>query len=247
MSYYSPQQQPDQNNMYGQNNFIDIETVSAEAAKAFVTQVFGWMFLAMVLTGGIAYAFATSDLIYFLYDGVTGKATPLFWITIFSPMVIPFLMAYNIEKYSFGVILTLFLVYSSLIGVCLSTIFLAYEPLMIAKAFGITAGTFGIMAITGYTTKADLSKFGMILMFACVGIFMSFIMNYFIQSSGFALMIDIVCIIVFTGLIAWKMQMVRQMGEQFGTTKPKMAVFMGLSLYVTFLNLFLTILRFMRR
>jgi FtsH-binding integral membrane protein len=242
-----PQQQYDQNNMYGQTTVLNKEPASAEEVKAFVTQVFGWMFLALVLTGGIAYAFASSELIYMLFDRTTGKPSILFWVTIFSPMVIPFLMAYNIERFSLGVILALFLVYSSLLGVCLSTLFLAYEPLMIAKAFGITAGTFGIMAIAGYTTKADLSKMGMILMFASVGIFISFIANYFIGSLGFALLIDIVCIIVFTGLIAWKMQMVRQMGEQFGTSQPKMAVFMGLSLYITFINLFLTILRFMRR
>ncbi len=248
MSYMpQPQQNPNQNNGYGQSNILNHDVVTASDVKAFVTQVFGWMFLALVMTGAIAYAFASSEFIYMLFDNVTGKPTPLYWVSIFSPMVIPFLMAYGIERFSFGVILALFLVYASLIGICLSTIFLAYDPIMIAKAFGITAGTFGIMAITGYTTKADLSKFGMILVFASVGIFMALLANYFMQSSGFGLLIDIVCIIVFTGLIAWKMQIVRQLGEQYGTTQPKMAVFMGLNLYVTFLNLFLTILRFMRR
>lgn len=242
-----PQQNPNQNNGYGQSNIFTRDVVTAEDVKAFVTQVFGWMFLAMVITGAIAYTLASTDFVTYLYDGQTGKATPLFWITIFSPMIIPFIMASGIEKYSLGLILALFLLYASLIGVCLSTIFFFYDLGDISKSFAITAGTFGIMAVAGYTTKADLSKFGMILMFACVGIFLSFVMNYFLQSPGLSLIIDIICIIVFTGLIAWKMQMVRQMGEEFGTTKPKMAVFMGLSLYVTFINLFLTILRFTRR
>ncbi|MEO5645017.1 MAG: Bax inhibitor-1/YccA family protein [Bacteroidia bacterium] len=248
MSYYSPQQQPGQNNMYGQNNFIDKEAVSAEAAKAFVTQVFGWMFLAMVLSAGIAYAFATSDLIYMLFDHVTGKPSAFFWVALLSPIGIVLLMNFGLEKLSFGVILLLFISYASLMGISLSTIFLAYEPLAIAKAFGITAGAFGVMAVTGYTTKTDLSKFGMIMIFGLVGIVIASLFNMFgSANSQFSLLIDIACIIVFTGLIAWKMQMVRQMGEQVGTTQPKLAVFMALSLYITFINLFLTILRFMRR
>lgn len=248
MSYYSPQHQPDHNNMYGQENFVDKEVVSAESAKAFVTQVFGWMFLAMILSGGIAYAFATSDLIYMLFDGTTGKATPFFWIALLSPIGIVLLMNLGLEKLSFAVILALFIVYASLMGISLSVIFLRYDELAIAKAFGITAGAFGVMAVAGYTTKADLSKFGMIMIFGLVGIVIASLFNMFgSENSQFSLLIDIACIIVFTGLIAWKMQMVRQMGEQVGTTQPKLAVFMALSLYITFINLFLTILRFMRR
>lgn len=241
-----PQQQYDQNN-YGQDNFIDREVVAAESAKAFVTQVFGWMFVALVLSAGLAYAFATSDLIYMLFDGQTGKATPLFWIALFSPIGIVLLMNFGIEKLSFAVIISLFIAYAALMGISLSTIFLAYDPMMIVKAFGMTAGTFGIMAVAGYTTKADLSKFGMIMIFGVIGIILASIFNMFMGSSGLSLIIDVVCLIVFTGLIAWKMQMVRQMGEQYGTTQPKMAVFMALTLYITFINLFLTILRFMRR
>jgi uncharacterized protein len=239
MNNYMPQQQFQQDNSYN-------EAVSAESAKAFVTQVFGWMFLAMVLSAGLAYAFATSDLIYLLFDGQTGKPSPLFWIALLSPIAVVLAMNFGIEKLSFGVIIALFIAYAALMGISLSTIFLVYEPMAIVKAFGITAGTFGIMAVAGYTTKADLSRFGMIMIFGVVGIVLASVFNLFIESSGLSLLIDVVCIIVFTGLI-WKMQMVRQMGEQVGTTQPKMAVFMALSLYITFINLFLTILRFMRR
>lgn len=248
MSYIgqpNPYGQNNQNNMYQDNSFN--QAVSAESAKAFVTQVFGWMFLAMVLSAGLAYAFATSDLIYFLFNEQTGKPSPVFWIALFSPIAVVLVMNYGIEKLSFGIILSLFILYAALIGISLSTIFLVYEPMAIVKAFGITAGTFGIMAVAGYTTKADLSRFGMIMIFGVVGIILASVFNMFIASSGLSLLIDIVCIIVFTGLIAWKMQIVRQMGEQVGTTQPKMAVFMALSLYITFINLFLTILRFMRR
>jgi FtsH-binding integral membrane protein len=235
-----PQQQFQQDNSFN-------EAVSAESAKAFVTQVFGWMFVALVLSAGLAYAFASSDLIYFLFNEQTGKPSMLFWIALLSPIAVVLAMNFGIERLSFGVIIALFIAYAALMGISLSSIFLLYEPMAIVKAFGITAGTFGIMAVTGYTTKADLSRFGMIMIFGVIGIVLASVFNMFMHSTGLSLLIDIVCIIVFTGLIAWKMQIVRNMGEQYGTTQPKMAVFMALSLYITFINLFLTILRFMRR
>jgi FtsH-binding integral membrane protein len=244
---YMPQHQHDNHNMYGQDNFINKEVVSAESAKAFVTQVFGWMFLALVISASLAYAFATSDLITLLFDHTTGKPSPLFWIALLSPIAIVLVMNFGLEKLSFAVILSLFIVYASLMGISLSVVFLAYDPMMIAKAFGLTAGTFGVMAVAGYTTKADLSRFGMIMIFGLVGALIASLFNIFMGSTQLSLIIDIVFILVFTGLIAWKMQMVRQMGEQVGTTQPKLAVFMALSLYITFINLFLTILRFMRR
>jgi uncharacterized protein len=240
MNSYMPQQQFQQDNSFN-------EAVSAESAKAFVTQVFGWMFVALVLSAGLAYAFASSDLIYYLFDGQTGKPSMLFWIALLSPIAVVLVMNFGIEKLSFGLIIALFIAYAALMGISLSSIFLLYEPMAIVKAFGITAGTFGIMAVAGYTTKADLSRFGMIMIFGVIGIVLASVFNMFMHSTGLSLLIDIVCIIVFTGLIAWKMQIVRQMGEQYGTTQPKMAVFMALSLYITFINLFLTILRFMRR
>jgi FtsH-binding integral membrane protein len=244
---YMPQHQHDNHNMYGQDNFINKDVVSAESAKAFVTQVFGWMFVAMIISATLAYAFATSGLISMLIDSFTHRPTPFFWITVLSPIAIVIAMNVGIEKFSFAVILSLFIAYASLIGISFSTLLLRYDPMAIVKAFGITAGSFGVMAVAGYTTKADLSRFGMIMIFGFFGILAAIIMNIFMQSSQLSLIIDIVCIIVFTGLIAWKMQMVRQMGEQVGTTQPKLAVFMALSLYISFINLFLTILRFMRR
>ena len=234
-------------NYMQQNNTMNRETVSAESAKAFVTQVFGWMFLAMVISASIAYAFATSDLINLLFDHTTGKPSPLFWIALISPIALVLIMNFGLEKLPFAAILSLFILYASLMGISLSTIFLVYDPMAIAKAFGITAGTFGIMAVAGYTTKADLSRFGMIMMFGLVGIILASVMNIFMHNSQLSLIIDVVCIIVFTGLIAWKMQVIRKMGEEVGTTQPKLAVYMALSLYITFINLFLTILRFMRR
>lgn len=230
-------------NFNPQGNFVDREQYAAENAKAFVKQVYAWMFGALLVTAAIAYAFATSGLIELLFDEVTGKRSTFYWIAAFSPLLIVLIMSFGHERLSLWAMIGLFTLYAMLMGVSLSTIFFIFEPLVIVKAFGITAGTFGIMAIAGYTTKADLSRFGMILLMGLFGIVIASVINIFTHSSQLSWIIDLVCVVVFTGLVAWKMQMVRQMGEEVGTSQPKMAVFMALSLYITFINLFLTILR----
>lgn len=228
-----------------QGNFIDRKQYAGEAAKAFVKQVYAWMVGALLVTAAIAYAFASSGLIGSLFDLTTGKPTGLYWGVVFSPVIIVLVMGMGFEKLSFWAMAGLFTLYSILIGISLSTVFFVFEPMAIFKAFGITAGTFGIMAIAGYTTKADLSRFGAILTMGLIGVVIAMVVNAFTHSSQLSWIIDIVCVIVFTGLVAWKMQMIRQMGEEYGTSQPKMAVWMALSLYITFINLFMTILRLM--
>lgn len=255
MSNYTPQGNFNsqgynpQGSFDAQGNFINKAHAGTDAAKAFVAQVFSWMFGALILTATVAYLFASSDLIYYLFDSVTGKPTIFFWVAAFSPIAIVLSMSLGLEKMSITVIIGLFALYSILMGISLSAIFLIYDPMMLVKSFAITAGAFGIMAVAGYTTKADLSKMGSILMLALIGAIIASIFNFFIadQFSQFGFILDIVFVIIFTGLVAWKMQMVRQMGEEVGTTQPKLAVYMALTLYITFINLFMTILRLMRR
>jgi FtsH-binding integral membrane protein len=154
-------------------------------------------------------------------------------------------MNFGYERLSMAAMIMLFMCYAALMGVSMSVIFFAFDPIMIVKAFAISAGTFGVMAVMGYVTKADLTRFGSLLIMALFGIIIMSVVNLFMQSSQMDWIIDIVCLFVFTGLVAWKTQMVKNMGEQFGTSQPKMAVYMALSLYITFINLFMTILRLM--
>ncbi len=254
MSFFTPQENKNsqgynpQGTFDAQGNFATTAYAGTEAAKAFVAQVFSWMFGALILTATVAYLFASSDLVNYLIDQTTGKLSMLFWICALSPIAVSLVMTYGYEKLPAVAVIGLFALYSILIGVSFcSIVFLVYEPAVLVKAFAMTAGAFGIMAVAGFTTKADLSKMGSILMFGFIGIVISMIANMFIGSDSFGFLIDIVCIIVFTGLVAWKMQMVRQMGEQVGTSQPKLAIVMALQLYITFINLFLTILRLMRR
>ena len=127
-------------------------------------------------------------------------------------------------------------------------VLLVYQEASIAKAFFITAGTFGIMSLYGYTTKKDLSSIGKLLFFALIGLVIATIVNLFCKSSGFDLMISYAAVIIFIGLTAWDSQKIKKIlieESQYGVDEhsQKIALLGALELYLDFVNLFIYILR----
>ena len=140
----------------------------------------------------------------------------------------------------------MFVLFSALMGISLSTIFLIYPIGTIYTTFGVTAITFMIMAIIGYTTKTDLTKFGSILMLGLIGIIVAMVVNMFMQSAMMDYLISVIGVLIFTGLIAYDMQKLKRigMGVEYGTqAESKLAMMGALSLYLNFVNLFLFLLR----
>lgn len=230
--------------------------VTSEKAKAFLSQVMGWMFGALLISAALAWAFGTIPALKdFLYNPVEGglpNQTTLSiagWIILFLPLVISFVMGFGFNKLSFGVIVILFAAYSAAMGMSLSFITLVYDDAMVGKAFLISSGVFGAMAVAGWVTKADLTRLGRILMIGFVVALVASVLNMIFASSGnsFGFLLDIIFIVIFTGLIAYKVQAIKRVGEQVGTSEPKYAVIEALGLYITFVNLFLTILRLLGR
>ena len=153
-------------------------------------------------------------------------------------------MAYN--KLSLGFLTFLFIAYSALMGLSLSTIFLVYEMGAIASTFFVTAGAFAGMAILGYTTKTDLTKFGSLLYMVFIGIFIAGIVNMFVGSENFSFIIACLGVFVFTGLTAYSMQQLKGVAQSSDYTEEqrnKLALIGGLQLYILFINLFLSLLR----
>ena len=222
------------------------QSVSSDIAKDFIRSVYTYMFAALSISGIIAYYVGTNPtLIATLFFSETG-VSPLFYVVMFSPIVVVFAMSMGLERMSMKTILLLFIVYSVLMGLSLSFIFMKYSMGLIALTFFAASGAFGIMAVLGYTTKTDLTKFGSLLYMALGGIIIASIINMFVQSSGMDKMITYIGVFVFTGLVAYKMQMLKEMAhnaEMNEEQRSKMALFGGLSLYITFINLFLTLLR----
>jgi len=143
-------------------------------------------------------------------------------------------------------LLLLFVVYSAAMGCTLSSIFLVYDIGSIAFTFFVASGAFAGMAVLGYTTKTDLTKFGSLLYMVLIGMILAGIINMFLGNSMLDFIITIVGVFVFTGLIAYQMQQLKNVAFSSGfddSTKNKLALIGGLQLYILFINLFLTLLR----
>jgi len=223
------------------------------AARQFFGKVYGFMFFALIVSGAIAFQYGTIEFYTTYFSTLTPKGyqpNALFYVVVFSPIGIALLLQTMINRLSFPLLFGLFSLYSILIGFALSTIFIQYSLGSIAVTLGVTAGTFAVMAIMGYVTKIDLTKMGSILYMAFIGIFISSIVNFFLKSEAFDYLISILGVIVFTGLTAYHMQRLKQFAhdsELSADQKNKLALLGGFTLYVLFINLFLSLLRLFGR
>ncbi len=242
-----------ENNTYNPSNMRQpsIGTLDGSSVRTFLANVFGYMSLALIISGLVAWWFAHDvRMLGYLIDFTTGKQTILGWVVLFAPLGLVLIMSSAIERLSGAALLALFLVYSAVNGMTLSYIFLAYTLSSIASVFFISAAVFGVMAIAGYTTKTDLTKLGTILFIGLIGIVIAGLVNMFLQSDTMGYIISIIGVIVFTGLTAYDVQKLKAIGEQAinGTEQTqKMALMGALRLYLDFINLFLMLLRLFGR
>ena len=137
-----------------------------------------------------------------------------------------------------------FIGFSALNGFTLTFTLAYFDLSSIAVAFAITAGMFFALSIFGKTTKRDLSGMGKAMFAALIGIIIASVVNLFVGSSGMDFMISILSVIVFSGLIAWDNQRIEMLyNRSNGNVTDGWAVSMALSLYLDFINLFISILR----
>jgi FtsH-binding integral membrane protein len=142
----------------------------------------------------------------------------------------------------------MFVVYSALMGAWLSVIFLVFQLGSIASAFVVTAGMFGGAALFGTVTKRSLAGWGQFFYMGFIGIFLALIVSLFwrgaAESAGLQFGISVIGVIVFTGLAAWKGQYLKQLALALPEGQQgSYAVVGALQLYITFINLFLMLLR----
>jgi FtsH-binding integral membrane protein len=225
-------------------------TQDLTVAKSFMTQVFGWMSLAMVITAITAFMFAGNEsLIRSLINVETGGMTGLGWIVTFAPIGFVLLMSFGFQRLSPAVLTLLFVAFSVLMGMSLSFILLIYTAASVYKTFAIAAGMFGLMAVMGYTTKTDLTRFGSIMMMGLFGIMIAMLVNFFLKSPMMDYIISLIGVLVFTGLTAYDVQRLKRIGAgagEYGSDNArKLSILGALTLYLDFINLFLFLLRFL--
>lgn len=232
---------------FGQTMARDRELSMSQAFPVLMRKVYVWMTFALVITGVCAYGVANSPgIITAIYSN-----RAILWGLIIAELALVIGIGAAINKLSLTMATLLFILYSAINGVLLSSIFLVYTTSSIASVFFITAGTFAVMAFIGYTTKTDLTSMGKILLMALIGLIIASLVNvFFVKSTGFDLIISYVGVLIFVGLTAYDSQKIKQMllmAPDAGERAQKLALLGALSLYLDFINLFIYLLRILGR
>ena len=211
------------------------------ARQSFMASVFGWMFLGLALTAGIAaYVAASTDILDWFEEN------PFAYIAMFIGMFgLVIAISAGINKISYSVAVFLFALFAAVNGFIFSAILEAYTSASIAASFFTAAGMFGGMAAYGYVTKRDLSSLGSILFMGLIGVIVGSIVNIFWANSILYWFVTFAGVVVFCGLTAYDMQKIKRIGASGlqGDDMRKASILGALSLYLDFINLFLFMLR----
>jgi uncharacterized protein len=213
-----------------------------ERVGAFLSKVYGWMFVGLLVTAGVAFAISSSQTL--IETLVLNRI--LIWVILFAQLGLVFYLSARVDRVAPATAAVLFLAYSGLVGVTTSIILLVYTATSIASTFIITAGMFGAMAVFGTVTKRSLAGLGQFLFMGLIGLILTMIVGIFWQNDALQFVISVVGVLIFTGLTAYDAQRLKQMAVALPDGRVgSYAVVGALSLYLDFINLFFFLLRFM--
>ena len=230
-------------------------TVIDEGLRAYMIRVYNYMAAGVALTGVVAWLTYNAAVITNAAGQITGLTPfgsaifggPVTLILFLGTLGIVFFISFRISSLQPSTALMLFMGYAALLGLMLSSVFLAYTQTSITRTFFITAASFGALSLYGYTTQRDLSPIGAFLVMGLFGLILAMVVNVFLGSQGLAFAISVIGVLIFAGLTAWDTQRIKEMYNvnDDGTMVGRKAVMGALTLYLDFINLFLFLLRFM--
>jgi uncharacterized protein len=230
------------NSSFPQTGSIPSATATDVRVSAFLRRVYGWMFLGLGVTAVVATFVASSPSIV---DALVANRL-LFFGLLAGELGLVFYLSARVASMSASTAASLFIGYSALNGITLSLILLAYTGASIATAFVVSAGMFGALAVYGTVTQRSLAGWGSFLFMGLVGVVLASIVGIFWQNDALQFVISVVGVIVFTGLTAYDSQRLKAMALQLSDGQVgSYAVSGALSLYLNFINLFLSLLRLM--
>jgi FtsH-binding integral membrane protein len=218
-------------------NLIDV------GLRKYMLSVFSYMSAGLAVTAFISYIVSMSTaFMVFLFS-----APLLKWSIILAPIGIVMYLSAKISSISINTAKVLFFLYASLLGVSLSAIFLVYSGMSIAYTFFVTSSMFLAMVVYGYTTGKDLTGFGSFLFMGLIGLIIAGVVNIFMQSHITSLVISAIGVIIFTGLTAYDVQVIKSyyLDSDSNDINEKKAIIGAMKLYMDFINLFLHLLRFL--
>lgn len=223
-------------------NYVSQQTATQTAAATLMKSVYMQMAAALTITGLVSY-FLSNSLEFWM---MLAESPWLLWATLIAQIGLVVWLSARLVKMSMTGATILFIIYSALMGVTMSSIFMIYTTASIASVFFITAGTFLVMSLIGYFTRIDLTRIGSILFMALIGLIIASVVNLFLNNEVLYWVISYVGVLIFVGLTAYDTQKIKQMVAEYGSVDEmghKLALFGALSLYLDFINLFLYLLR----
>lgn len=200
------------------------------------TKVFLWMFVGLLitfLTG--AYTSNNIDALEVIFN------QGLYWLFAVAEIVLAIILSARIHKMQPTTAKILYLLYTFLTGLTLSSIFIVYKLQSIMLVFLVSSILFLVFALIGHFTKIDLSKLGIYLLMILFGIIICSIINIFLGNETMDIVICSISVIIFLGYIAYDIQKIKRM-EGF-LPEDNLAVISAFELYLDFINLFVNLLR----
>ncbi|RJF75732.1 Bax inhibitor-1/YccA family protein [Rhodopseudomonas palustris] len=239
---------------------VDSATVDA-GLRAYMLRIYNYMTIGLAITGlaalGVYMGAVTTDSTaaaarvgntMLTSFGVAMFVSPLKWVFILAPLAMVFAISFGINRLKPQTAQILFWVFSALMGISLSSIFLVYTHTSIVRVFFITAASFGALSLYGYTTKRDMTGMGSFLIMGLFGVIIASVVNLFVASSMLQFIVSVVGVLVFAGLTAYDTQRLKNdyiygYASQGGEVAERAAITGALSLYLNFINLFTLLLQ----
>lgn len=232
---------PTQNNAPQRNEYGE-EIISL---NKYIAKTFFWMFLGLLFTFAIAGFLYSTGGIYYLF------AIPaLPFILLIAEIVVVIVLSRKIQQMSIPKARTLFFVYAALNGVMFTAYFVMYDVSTMFLAFGVTAVLFGVMALMGYCTKANLSKIRTVLIVGVVFLLVFWVLSIFIDLDAFTRLACFIGIAIFTAFTAYDIQKLKFFHAQYAADSElaeKSSIYGALQLYLDFINIFIYVLRIIGR
>lgn len=207
--------------------------------RRYMSSVYNWMMLGLLISALTAWATVSTGLVATLASGGI-----LFWLVLLAPFALILIMGGGMNSMSTNTMRMLYVVFTVLEGMSLSVVLTHYTGSSIIQAFVSTAAAFAGLSLWGYTTKKDLSGVGNFLFMALIGLIVAMLLSVFFPSPGFTLLISIAGVLIFSALVAYDTQTLKEAycpGDD--EMMAKIAIWGALDLYLDFLNLFLFLLR----
>ena len=218
-------------------NYQVVTRGASDVERRFMAAVYRWMTFGLLVTAGVAFYVASTPA---ALEVIFGNRI-VFWGLIIAQFGLVIALSAAVTKLSAGMAGALFLLYSALTGATISVVLIAYTGASVASAFAATAGTFMAMSIYGTVTKRDLTSWSTFLFMGLIGIVIASVVNIFTKSGMVSWVISAAAVVVFTGLTAYDTQRLRRMAVA-GSGVAALPVNGALSLYLNFINLFLSLL-----